>query len=141
MASPEHKRCLQCGYILDGLPQPRCPECGRFFTADDKLSYVSEPQSCVPLLIATAGAAVCQLGALLVGGLVRELWGLQLAAVLLAAGLVVHFWVVRTCLVLRNLPAAAVKHRLWGLLAGAVSALLLLGGCSIGCNAFIAALL
>ena len=22
-----HKHCLRCGYILDGLPEPRCPEC------------------------------------------------------------------------------------------------------------------
>ena len=28
MAEPDHKRCLGCGYILDGLPEPRCPECG-----------------------------------------------------------------------------------------------------------------
>ncbi len=31
MAEPDHKRCLGCGYILDGLPEPRCPECGRGF--------------------------------------------------------------------------------------------------------------
>ena len=31
MASPDHKRCFGCGYILDGLPEPVCPECGRPF--------------------------------------------------------------------------------------------------------------
>ena len=29
MSLLDHKRCLGCGYILDGLPEPRCPECGR----------------------------------------------------------------------------------------------------------------
>ncbi|MFH1746411.1 MAG: hypothetical protein ABIG44_05130 [Planctomycetota bacterium] len=24
----EHLRCLRCGYILKGLSEPRCPECG-----------------------------------------------------------------------------------------------------------------
>lgn len=24
----EHIRCLKCGYILKGLTEPRCPECG-----------------------------------------------------------------------------------------------------------------
>ena len=25
----QHLRCLECGYILKGLSEPRCPECGR----------------------------------------------------------------------------------------------------------------
>lgn len=25
----EHIRCLKCGYILKGLSEPRCPECGQ----------------------------------------------------------------------------------------------------------------
>jgi hypothetical protein len=28
-------RCLECGYLLQGLPEPRCPECGRAFSASD----------------------------------------------------------------------------------------------------------
>jgi rubrerythrin len=24
----EYLRCLKCGYILKGLSEPRCPECG-----------------------------------------------------------------------------------------------------------------
>ena len=27
--------CLECGYPLDGLPEPRCPECGTPFDPDD----------------------------------------------------------------------------------------------------------
>ena len=40
---PPPDRCYQCGYMLRGLPEPRCPECGEPFdparfkpeTADD----------------------------------------------------------------------------------------------------------
>lgn len=28
-------RCRSCGYLLRDLPEPRCPECGRRFDADD----------------------------------------------------------------------------------------------------------
>jgi hypothetical protein len=43
MSSPEsistYKRCLGCGYILDGLPENRCPECGREFDPNDGQTY------------------------------------------------------------------------------------------------------
>ena len=29
---PEGALCLDCGYRLRGLAEPRCPECGRVFT-------------------------------------------------------------------------------------------------------------
>lgn len=33
-----HKgHCQQCDYILFGLPEPRCPECGRPFTPDEAM--------------------------------------------------------------------------------------------------------
>lgn len=44
MASPEFKRCLGCGYILDHLPEPRCPECGRGFDPDDPATYGPRPK-------------------------------------------------------------------------------------------------
>jgi len=31
--------CLTCKYALIGLPEPRCPECGREFQPDDPTSY------------------------------------------------------------------------------------------------------
>ena len=34
---PPYKHCLDCGYILSGLPGKRCPECGREF--DPELDY------------------------------------------------------------------------------------------------------
>ena len=40
MSAPEPKRCLGCGYILEYLPEPRCPECGRGFDPDDPDTYM-----------------------------------------------------------------------------------------------------
>jgi len=37
-----NKRCLGCGYILDGLPEPRCPECGGAFDPDDPATYLCD---------------------------------------------------------------------------------------------------
>jgi hypothetical protein len=31
--------CIGCGYILDHLPEPRCPECGREFDPEDLRSF------------------------------------------------------------------------------------------------------
>lgn len=31
----ESARCISCGYLLRGLPEPRCPECGRGFNPND----------------------------------------------------------------------------------------------------------
>jgi hypothetical protein len=31
--------CLECGYPLDGLPEPRCPECGAAFDPNDPDTY------------------------------------------------------------------------------------------------------
>ncbi len=44
MSEPGHKRCLTCGYILDHLPEPRSPECGREFDPADAATY-SGPDS------------------------------------------------------------------------------------------------
>ncbi len=32
-------RCLACGYILEHLTEPRCPECGRPFDPHDSTTY------------------------------------------------------------------------------------------------------
>jgi hypothetical protein len=39
MATAEPRRCLGCDYILDHLPEPRCPECGRPFDPTDPATY------------------------------------------------------------------------------------------------------
>lgn len=33
------KRCLDCGYIVDHLPEPRCPECGKDFDPNNPETY------------------------------------------------------------------------------------------------------
>jgi len=43
--STPHKRCLGCGYILDGLPEPRCPECGRPFDPNEPATYITRTES------------------------------------------------------------------------------------------------
>jgi hypothetical protein len=57
MAEPDHKRCLGCGYILDGLPEPRCPECGRGFDPSRPSTYTTgpAPRGWWHVLIAFAG--------------------------------------------------------------------------------------
>ncbi len=39
MPASEPKRCLGCGYIVDHLPEARCPECGRGFDPLDPATY------------------------------------------------------------------------------------------------------
>ncbi len=36
-------RCLGCGYVLEGLPEPRCPECGRPFDLNNPATYNTRP--------------------------------------------------------------------------------------------------
>jgi hypothetical protein len=36
---PDTAVCLQCGYSLRGLPEPRCPECGRAFDPADPRTF------------------------------------------------------------------------------------------------------
>lgn len=36
--------CLGCYYDLRGLPEPRCPECGRGFDPDDPKTYSDTPR-------------------------------------------------------------------------------------------------
>ena len=36
--------CRGCGYVLDGLSDPRCPECGRSFDLADRRTYRTRPR-------------------------------------------------------------------------------------------------
>ena len=38
-----YPRCAGCGYRLEGLPEPRCPECGRGLDFRDPSSYEFAP--------------------------------------------------------------------------------------------------
>jgi hypothetical protein len=37
------RRCLGCYYVLNHLPEPRCPECGRAFDPNDPTTYTHKP--------------------------------------------------------------------------------------------------
>lgn len=37
------RRCLDCGYIIDHLPEPRCPECGKDFDPNKPETYWIRP--------------------------------------------------------------------------------------------------
>lgn len=39
LAMPDTKNCLNCGYVLDGLPYNRCPECARTFDLENPRTY------------------------------------------------------------------------------------------------------
>ncbi len=41
----QNARCLICGYILYGLPEPVCPECGRAFDPSDESTFDTRPPS------------------------------------------------------------------------------------------------
>jgi hypothetical protein len=41
--------CLGCGYPLDGLPEPRCPECGTPFDPNDPDSFREDVGALQPL--------------------------------------------------------------------------------------------
>src|SRR5947209_768581 len=36
-------RCIDCGYVLIGLPAGKCPECGREFDPDRPVTFTTKP--------------------------------------------------------------------------------------------------
>ena len=41
----DHDRCEQCGYLLCGLPENRCPECGTPFTSPELSTQLAEDEA------------------------------------------------------------------------------------------------
>jgi predicted RNA-binding Zn-ribbon protein involved in translation (DUF1610 family) len=41
--TPSEARCLTCGYLLRGLSEPVCPECGRAFDPADESTFDMRP--------------------------------------------------------------------------------------------------
>lgn len=70
-------RCLTCGYDLRGLPEPRCPECGRTFDTNDPQTYAVEGPDARELVKFARIAAVFLLvpSALIVTGFLFALAG------------------------------------------------------------------
>lgn len=51
--------CRQCLYPLDGLPESRCPECGRGFNPAEEESFLNKPS--YPPSRASVAAILCVL--------------------------------------------------------------------------------
>ncbi|UCE60312.1 MAG: hypothetical protein JSU63_00910 [Phycisphaerales bacterium] len=43
LSIPDTAACKTCGYLLRGLCEPRCPECGKPFDPDDPKTYNARP--------------------------------------------------------------------------------------------------
>ena len=57
-SSPSIRHCLGCSYDLRGLPENRCPECGRCFDPDDPGTFVTNLRSGRRYLTAAAVGVV-----------------------------------------------------------------------------------
>ena len=66
--------CKTCGYVLDHLPEPRCPECGREFNREDSSTYLTKPRP-VPRSARLALIGVWLVLALVVGELAFAKYG------------------------------------------------------------------
>jgi MFS family permease len=133
-----HKRCLGCGYILDGLPENRCPECGREFDPNDADSYLQRQYSGTPYLIAAVLGIVAMAIPLGVAEahdldyLKPRIWMMLIIAPLMPVGLATSALVLITTIRLLRRPREMVRRR------GAAIAALILSSAVIAC--FIGAL-
>lgn len=135
------KRCLQCGYILEGLPEPRCPECGRRFDPCDRRTYCFRSISGTRYLAVSLCALLCIVGPAILcnfsatGG--PSIWAVtSLGGVLTLGGLVASalvFW--NGVRVLRRRHMRVAGRLPFGL------AILLAGLTCFGCTAATAMLL
>lgn len=123
MDSPEaHKHCLNCGYIVDELAVPRCPECGRVFNPDDPKTYFTEAKCGWWYLMGIGGAYAGLAATLGVVILMRtrtlthgEFACLISGFILLIGSIILGAWVSGSCQKALDLPPAATCHRscLW----------------------------
>lgn len=99
------KKCIDCGYILEGLTEHRCPECSRAFDPTDAKTYATRTlDGRVYLLLAVVGALPVVLG--LTASYMNDLGMLSLRGTVgtgllilagpwaWAAGLGIEFWVL-----------------------------------------------
>lgn len=106
---PPSRRCLICGYIIDHLSAPRCPECGRAFDPNDPATFNVDQPEAMP----RAGhfAALLAVTALLV---VPVPWSFALdmriarpMSLAMYAGAATFVSVLAAARLLRRLPAVA----------------------------------
>jgi len=122
-----HKRCLDCGYILAGLPENRCPECGRGFDPHDSGTYLTRVRDGRPYFVA----------ALIAAGVIAAPYTRfvfidtpMIPFLVLISGAAQVFILARSATVLLG-PRAAACYRYAFVGAISVSALSLVGCCGI----------
>ena len=101
-SSSNPARCLRCGYILNGLPEPRCPECGLEFLPEDPSTYTTRLpfvrwQFWLPGLSLAVGAGLITYVILL--ATVGYGWGVTIAAPFCVGCIIGYACRVRTFLI------------------------------------------
>ena len=110
-------RCLGCGYLLEGLPENRCPECGREFDPGNPGSYMSRQYSGMPYLIAVVLGIVAlaiPLGVAKAGDhdlVDPSVWLVLLLAPLMVGGLATAAVVLDSTIRLLRRPRGMVRRR------------------------------
>jgi hypothetical protein len=132
MAPERHKRCLGCGYILDGLPENRCPECGRRFDPSDLRTYLLKTYSGRPLLaLAIVFASLWVIGvtvSLLEDAGIVELTGWpKLVLVLVMLGFLGGAYSLGLCVNVLRRPVHATQDRS-ALIAATLISAIVVGG-------------
>jgi hypothetical protein len=134
MAPERHKRCLGCGYILDGLPENRCPECGRPFDPNKPTTYVTRIESgrrylAFALLGITMMAIATTLAQLADRGMFRAIddWSAVLALPLLLAGACLEFYVLVVSIVALCRPRGTREYPTCWLAALIISGVIVAG--------------
>ncbi len=125
-------RCLGCGYNLRGLPENRCPECGRTFDPDDPQSYVSKLRSGRVYLAAAIGglaAMAIPLAAAKLGDLevIRSSAALLLLAPFMVGGLAAEAIVLDASVRALRRPPELVQYRKAMVVALLISLIVVLG--------------
>jgi hypothetical protein len=129
--SPEPKRCLTCGYILDHLPEPRCPECGRGFDPNAARTYrvgpVKGPLRALLALLAAVLSIELTVGRLVVIHPAREADWIAVALAFGAAALAFSSFRVRARRQLRPGRGTSLLDSVASVAALALAALSLVG--------------
>ncbi len=132
MFPAEPKRCPSCGYILEHLPEPRCPECGREFDLRWPESYVvgqAPRPGNLHFFFAVFGAAILGFAGALYHANTRLGWPVIILALLSVSAEV--YIALRSRNELKKPPCELPRRTYWQL-ALAVSLLVLVGSCGSG---------
>jgi hypothetical protein len=123
MPETEPKRCLGCGYILEYLPELRCPECGRSFDPADATTYRAKPIAGQRYLILALGAAT----AIVLSTFPVPLHLLGLTGWIALGGLLVEAVILLRASKALQTTQAAVRHRPCLVIAAVISGLAVVG--------------